>query len=313
MELLLDGYPEPLTKDEYVIFVSKILTDDQLATVKELIDEYRGLQNSEKDRFKARLRLPEFRKIGRVFSYAARFLAFPQYVEHKMGTIRVSDRDAAKRVLKWYGSGNDAHIDFSSQKDWFSHYGTVDASPNPMLAVEYYRKTGRTKDAVAAYKQAAVRGLLLEDDAEESFECRIQGEAALEKWLAHNLQRLEDGLTLQRRQYETEDAGRIDILARDKHDGYVVIELKRDKASDSALGQILRYMGWVRYNLVSGHGMVRGYVVGDRFDDKITYAVLSNDEISKMCRLKEYQDLGVRLSVSKSKQGCNAKVVELSA
>ena len=311
LELLLDYYPNPLTKDEFVIFVSKVLADDKLTTMKELLEEYRELPNSQKDRFKARLDLREFQKIGRVFSYAAHFLAFPRYLEYTPGIIAIADREAAQRVLNWYRNGNDAHIDFLSQKDWFSHYGTVDASPSPMLAVEYYRKTGRTKDAVAAYKGAARRGLLLDDD-EQSFECRIQGEAALETWLAQNLQKLEEGLTLKGQQFETEDAGRIDILARDRNDGYVVVELKRDKASDSALGQILRYIGWVRLNLLSDDEMVRGYVVGDRFDDKITYAILSNDAIDEMCRLVDYKRLGVKLDVSRSEEGCDAQVVEIS-
>ena len=313
LELLLEYYPAPLTKDEFVIFVSKILTNSDIAKTKELLEVYRGLSNLDKARFKRRLDRDEFQKIGRVFSYAAHFLAFPRYLTYSPGVIEVADKEAAQRVLRWYRNGNDAHIDFSSLKDWFSHYGAIDASPSPMIAVDYYRKTGRIKDAVAAYGHAARRGLTLDDDAEQSFECRIQGEAALEAWLAQNLQKLEQGLTLKDRQFETEDAGRIDILARDKDDGYVVVELKRDKASDSALGQILRYIGWVRLNLLSDDQMVRGYVVGDRFDDRITYAVLSNDAIDAMCRLVDYKRLGVRLDVSRSKDGCDAQVVEISS
>ena len=313
LELLLECYPVPLTKDEFVIFVSKILTDNDIAKTKELLKEYRALSNLDKVRLKRRLKQREFQKIGRIFSYAAHFLAFPRYLKYGPGLIEVTDKRAAQQVLRWYRNGNDAHIDFSSLKDWFSHYGAIDVTPNPIIAVDYYRKTGRLKDAVAAYGHATRQGLTLDDDAEQSFECRIQGEAALEAWLAQNLQKLEKGLTLKDRQFETEDAGRIDILARDKDDGYVVVELKRDKASDSALGQILRYIGWVRLNLLSDDQMVRGYVVGDRFDDRITYAVLSNDAIDAMCRLVDYKRLGVRLDVSRSKDGCDAQVVEISA
>ena len=135
----------------------------------------------------------------------------------------------------------------------------------------------------------------------------------MEEWLVQNLHKLEDGLSLVEEQYQTEDAGRIDILAKDSQQGYVVVELKRDKASDSALGQILRYIGWVRLNLLSNDEMVRGYVVGDRFDDKIAYALLSNDAIDTMCRLIDYRRLGVRLDTSRTEEGCNAQVVELPA
>ena len=251
-----------------------------------------------------------FRKIGRIFSYAAHFLTFPSYLEYTPGAIKITDEEQARLILNWYRNGNDTHIKFSTRKDWFSHYGAVDATPNPLLAIEYYRKTGRVQEAVTVYRHAIGRGLLL-DDTEQGFECRIQGEAALEAWLAKNLQRLETGLTLVDQQYETEDAGRIDILARDAQQGYVVVELKRDKASDSALGQILRYIGWVRLNLLSDDEIVRGYVVGDRFDDKITYAILSNDEIDRMCSLIDYKCLGVRLDVSRTKEGCEAQVVEI--
>ena len=49
-------------------------------------------------------------------------------------------------------------------------------------------------------------------------------------------------------QYRT-DIGRIDILARDKNSmSYVVIELKRDQSSDDTVGQLARYMGWIKEN-----------------------------------------------------------------
>ena len=298
LKVLLSSYPEPLTKDEFVIFVSRMLCDADLVQYQKLIDHYRELSGKDKHRLKSRLDQKLFEKIGRIFSYAARFLTFPSYLEYNRGTIGIIDRERAEQILNWYRNGNDTHIKFSTRKDWFSHYGAVDATPNTLLAIEYYRKTGRVQEAVTVYRHATGRGLLL-DDTEQSFECRIQGEAVLEAWLAKNLQRLETGLTLVDRQFETEDAGRIDILARDAQQGYVVVELKRDKGSDSALGKILRYIGWVRFNLLSNDEPVRGFVVGDRFDDKIVYAILSNDAIDNMCHLIDYNSLGVRLDVSK--------------
>lgn len=43
-------------------------------------------------------------------------------------------------------------------------------------------------------------------------------------------------------EYQT-DAGRIDLLARDMNKNLVVVELKASKAKDSALGQLLGYVG----------------------------------------------------------------------
>ena len=46
-------------------------------------------------------------------------------------------------------------------------------------------------------------------------------------------------------QFKT-DIGRIDILAKDKRGGQlVVIELKKDQTSDDTVGQLTRYMGWL--------------------------------------------------------------------
>ena len=50
-------------------------------------------------------------------------------------------------------------------------------------------------------------------------------------------------------QYDT-DVGPIDILAFDtRSKSFVVIELKKGRPSDQVIGQVLRYMGWVKKNL----------------------------------------------------------------
>jgi hypothetical protein len=60
-------------------------------------------------------------------------------------------------------------------------------------------------------------------------------------------------------EYQT-DVGRIDILAAGDGALYV-IELKLGVATDAALGQLLRYMGWVRVHLARGRA-VFGIIVG---------------------------------------------------
>ncbi len=65
--------------------------------------------------------------------------------------------------------------------------------------------------------------------------------------------------------------GPIDILAKDKKSGnYVVIELKRNQTSDDTVGQITRYMGWVREHL--GDPQVHGLIIAGKYDEKLHYA-----------------------------------------
>jgi restriction system protein len=81
----------------------------------------------------------------------------------------------------------------------------------------------------------------------------------------------EDGIHGQ--QYPT-DIGVIDILAWDAAaQSYVVMELKRGRPSDQVVGQILRYMGWVKANLCKDSQSVRGLVICREPDPRLSYAV----------------------------------------
>lgn len=76
--------------------------------------------------------------------------------------------------------------------------------------------------------------------------------------------------SLKSQQFRT-DIGPIDILAKDKKSGeFVVIELKKNQSSDDTVGQILRYMGWVKEKLSDTN--VRGIVVAGKYDERLDYA-----------------------------------------
>ena len=69
----------------------------------------------------------------------------------------------------------------------------------------------------------------------------------------------EDGALGQ--QYTT-DVGIIDLLAREKKSGdLVVIELKRGNTGSRVIGQVLAYIDWVELNLASKGQKVRGIVI----------------------------------------------------
>lgn len=80
-------------------------------------------------------------------------------------------------------------------------------------------------------------------------------------------------------QYGT-DVGTIDILAVEpKSSNFVVIELKKGRPSDQVVGQILRYMGWVKRNLCSSDQDVRGLVICQDHDPRLSYALEMTNNI----------------------------------
>ena len=118
---------------------------------------------------------------------------------------------------------------------------------------------------------------VVDDDAESRFALELHLEEFMEaNWASIDfgapllIWRSEDGES--GRQFDT-DVGIIDFLCEDTTTkDLVVIELKRGKSSDTVLGQVLRYMGWVRKHLADGRG-VRGVVVTHETDERIRYAV----------------------------------------
>lgn len=98
----------------------------------------------------------------------------------------------------------------------------------------------------------------------------------MQRYLADNLHLIEPGLTL----FQDEDisgleypAGggrRIDILAKDQSGGFVVLELKVERGYDRVVGQLLRYVNWVRKELAAPQQRVRGIIVcGSMSEDLI--------------------------------------------
>jgi restriction system protein len=80
-------------------------------------------------------------------------------------------------------------------------------------------------------------------------------------------------------QYAT-DIGPIDILAVEtKSKSFVVIELKKGRPSDQVVGQILRYMGWVKKNLCTNAQSVKGLVICRDPDPKLSYALEMTNNI----------------------------------
>ena len=55
----------------------------------------------------------------------------------------------------------------------------------------------------------------------------------------------------------------------------VVVELKRGRSADRVIGQVARYMGWVRAHIATHGQDVEGIVVVHEHDDRLRYAAAS--------------------------------------
>jgi restriction system protein len=76
------------------------------------------------------------------------------------------------------------------------------------------------------------------------------------------------------------DTGRIDILAISKDQSeYLVLELKRGRASDRVVGQLLRYMGFIKREYCQDGKTVRGAIVAHQDDLSIRNALSMVDGV----------------------------------
>ena len=111
-------------------------------------------------------------------------------------------------------------------------------------------------------------------------------ESHLRDYLKNNLHQIEPGLRLYTDEEDETitgvefDAGgrRIDILAVDQNNDFVVIELKVSRGYERSVGQLLRYKAWVRQNLADG-GKVRGIVIAKSISEDLRLAATETSDI----------------------------------
>jgi len=131
-------------------------------------------------------------------------------------------------------------------------------------------------------------------------------ESDLRDFLSRNLTIIEPGLHLHEDEgisgVEFPVGGRfIDILAIDKHNNYVVVELKVSKGYDRVVGQLLRYMAWIETNQAEPTQKVRGIIIAREISEDLHLAASKISDVE----LFEY-DLSVSLrKVNKQRDNSN--------
>jgi len=189
------------------------------------------------------------------------------------------------------------------------HFGFLDVAWQAEPRDKSYSSVVFPMHTLAEYSEDQFRRLIegsVTDIAPQEVEPELEdpSEFVLEKYLEDfivsnfdtifkgHLSVFEDAQGNDGQQYATE-IGPIDILAiENETKAFVVIELKKGRPSDHVVGQILRYMGWVKKNLCENGQIVRGLVICRDHDPKLAYALEMTNNIdvryySVSFRLKE--------------------------
>ena len=217
--------------------------------------------------------------------------------------IRISDAPIASPDAELTNTGEEAFPtdDFSSYT-WFK-ISTVD--PVGPFQIESFSDIEteipiNPSQLISSFAYAFLSEEILAGPQPEmpSVSPAISVERDLRKYLVQNLESIEPGLKLHLEQdrngeeYPIE-AGRmrIDILAKDVNDNFVVIELKAGVADLATFGQISAYIGWVKTNLAK-NGNVRGLIVANDFEEKVKFAIqsVSNIKLKKYALKFEFSD-----------------------
>ncbi|HNU72726.1 MAG TPA: endonuclease NucS [Thermodesulfobacteriota bacterium] len=164
-----------------------------------------------------------------------------------------------------------------------------------------YRLCEPTKDPAPIYKSNfsgentnTSQGSLIDEAISDKVASEFAYEKDLQSFLSKNLSLIEPGLKL----YEDEGinglefpaGGRlIDILAVDRNNNYVVIELKVSRGYDRVVGQILRYIAWIEKNHAEPDQTVRGVIIAKEITDDLRLAT---------SRIKDIELFEYELSVS---------------
>lgn len=86
--------------------------------------------------------------------------------------------------------------------------------------------------------------------------------------------------------------GTIDLLLKDDYNNFYIVEFKRNRSSDKIVGQLQRYMGYMRKEITSNN--VYGLIVMKEINNKIKYSASENKNI----KMYEYDIIDLTFKVN---------------
>ena len=157
--------------------------------------------------------------------------------------------------------------------------GIKDERGNLPIIEDFERKVEEIK------KEKEVKELIWGKLGEEEEKVK---EKDIREFIASHLEIIEEGLSLIKQEYST-PVGYIDILCKNKDGNFVVIEIKREEDTDKVVGQIQRYMSWIKENMAEKEGKeVKGVIVVKEKDKKLEHSVKGS---GFKIEIKEFKDI----------------------
>ena len=159
------------------------------------------------------------------------------------------------------------YVHLSEQKKFFLQKGTLTIGLKEWQQGKVAVESGNSGKPLIEIKPAS-------EPADNNHVTRNIHEANLESVVIEHLDKIEEGLQLMERQRVCPGIGRIDLLCKDRHGDFVIVELKSFWAKqDSIVDQIGRYMGYVRSYLSKPGQSVRGIILVAKADERLRHAV----------------------------------------
>jgi len=296
-ELIYSLDEKYISREEYVLFVAKKKSNDEIFQSVEEINKFRILSDSDKNKLIKSVdevkiesdnerRTSIYNTIWLESSYALNFFASSELFTYSSENLSLACNE--KKLLDNinFFNKNNVWIDFKSHKDWFYYYGNSDIKSAVQFAMDYYLDISDVENGLNVFNKAKRLGFKSSElpMKEEEFKSVMVDEKILEDFLEKHIRELEDDLKLIGRQYPT-ISGPIDLLAIDSKGKFVVIELKKGRVADKVIGQVSRYVTFISKDKTLSLNKVRAIIVGKNIDRNLCMAT----EVLKIqCNLYEF-------------------------